>query len=684
MKKWGKHLLMTVFLFAFLSPLAVSAKDTGGAMFAANGNNVNLYLDIEDGVAKGITSLRLQLFVEVEKGTWAMEEGSFAEIKGVETLDLTRSPFKFNGQIASEVKDVKVSRNGRAYIIDITLSGTSRIFEELVRETITGRGTASAEISESSDAAVLEYVMASAFEPFKLHLTNAAPVILESGSGANPASEEGSSQGVLLGTLTLADLPAEDYRIEIGLVPENGFEASEPETEKKPETDPSKPEESETNPPQTDPQQTEPPQTDPSQMDPQQTDSESEPQTESSEPSETDPQQTDPSNPSETDLLQTESESETTQTDPQQTESESETTQTEPSQTDPTQTDPSKPGETDPGNKPSETDPIQPDTSDSGDNTKPQETEETEPQETEIPEEPRPFAKKTDPQLKISSPLAGAAYVHFSWKEIEGADGYEIRKIKDNGKAKLIATVMAEEGTEFEKMFAYGKTLQFKIRAFQLDDEGDKVYGEYGSVVTIQTPAKTVDAPTTVKAAAASRTSKKITITWQNPANADGIRIYMRTEKTGPFETIRTIDGTAITTYTVTKKRGETYTFRIAGYKYVNGQPALFSNYSSEASVTTTPGKVSGVTLALNEKGKPKITWKKVARAEAYQVYRCETLTGTYERLTTIKKRSKVTYTDKEAESGKTYYYKVRAYITGMDGANVYGYSSNPQPITAN
>ncbi len=652
-------MLMTVFLLASLSPLAVSAKDTGGAIFTANGNNVNLYLDIEDGIAKGITSLRLQLFVEVEKGTWTMKEGSFEEIKDVETSNLSESPFTFNENIASQVKSVKVSRDGKVYMIDITLSGTTGIFEKIAKETVTGSGAAAiaedlsgtaAKISESSEAAVLEYVTASAFEPFKLHLTNVAPIILESGSAANPAAEEGSSEGVLrLGTLTLADLPTtEDYRIEIGLLSENGPEIGETETEKKPETEPSNPGETET---------------------------EKKPETEPSNPGGNQPETKPGETESESESTQTESESE-----PVQTESESEPTQTE-SESEPIQTESgSDPSQT----EPSQTEPIQPDTSDSGDNTKPEETEKpSDPPETELPEETRPFAKKKDPKLKLSSPLAGSAYVHFSWKEIKGADGYEIRKVKDNGKAKLIATVMAEDGTEFEQVFAYNKTFQFKIRAFQLDDEGNKTYGKYGEVKTIQTPVKTVDAPPAVKAAAASRTSKKITITWQNPANADGIRIYMRTGKTGPFETIRTIDGTAITTYTVTKKRGETYTFRIAGYKYVNGQPAVFSNYSSEVSVTTTPGKVSGVVLELNKKGRPTITWKKVARAEAYQVYRSETQTGTYTRLKTITKRSKVTFTDKTAESGKTYYYKVRAYITNLAGANVYGYSSNPQPITA-
>jgi uncharacterized protein YjdB len=54
-----------------------------------------------------------------------------------------------------------------------------------------------------------------------------------------------------------------------------------------------------------------------------------------------------------------------------------------------------------------------------------------------------------------------------------------------------------------------------------------------------------------------------------------------------------------------------------------------------------------------------KITWKTVSGASGYQLYRADSKTGTY---TLIKDTGSKAFTDKGLVTGKTYYYKVRAY----------------------
>ena len=68
MKKWVKYVLMTVLLFMVLLPMTALAKDSGEADLKVDGNKVTLSLTMEDKIAKDVTSLRLQLFVEVEEG----------------------------------------------------------------------------------------------------------------------------------------------------------------------------------------------------------------------------------------------------------------------------------------------------------------------------------------------------------------------------------------------------------------------------------------------------------------------------------------------------------------------------------------------------------------------------------------------------------------------------------------
>jgi lactocepin len=54
-----------------------------------------------------------------------------------------------------------------------------------------------------------------------------------------------------------------------------------------------------------------------------------------------------------------------------------------------------------------------------------------------------------------------------------------------------------------------------------------------------------------------------------------------------------------------------------------------------------------------------KISWKKTSRATKYQIYRATSKNGTYKK---IGETSSVNYINKNVDTGKTYYYKVKAY----------------------
>ena len=56
--------------------------------------------------------------------------------------------------------------------------------------------------------------------------------------------------------------------------------------------------------------------------------------------------------------------------------------------------------------------------------------------------------------------------------------------------------------------------------------------------------------------------------------------------------------------------------------------------------------------------GKPKISWKRVAGATSYKVYRAATQNGTYQYLTTT---TKLSYVHSKAGKSKVYYYKIKA-----------------------
>lgn len=80
----------------------------------------------------------------------------------------------------------------------------------------------------------------------------------------------------------------------------------------------------------------------------------------------------------------------------------------------------------------------------------------------------------------------------------------------------------------------------------------------------------------------------------------------------------------------------------------------------------TTASKAKAVKLAkvkklsiTRKKKSAKLSWKSVKKADGYQVYRAASQKGKYK---LVKKTKGVSFVDKKAKSGKTYYYKVRAY----------------------
>ena len=113
---------------------------------------------------------------------------------------------------------------------------------------------------------------------------------------------------------------------------------------------------------------------------------------------------------------------------------------------------------------------------------------------------------------------------------------------------------------------------------------------------------------------------------------------------------------------------------------------AVRSSYDKNISVktqTTTPQPTPGQTVKLKTpavtvtagKKQAKLKWKKISNAQGYVVYRATSKNGKYKAVSTIKKGSTVSYTNKKLTSKKTYYYKVRAYRV-VNGKKVYsGYS---------
>ena len=153
---------------------------------------------------------------------------------------------------------------------------------------------------------------------------------------------------------------------------------------------------------------------------------------------------------------------------------------------------------------------------------------------------------------------------------------------------------------------------------------------------------------TKVTVKAAQQTSA-VKLTWNRSAGASGYKIYRRTAK-GRYVCIKTVKSGTTSYVDKTVKSGNRYYYCVKAY---NGN--VFSGYTEtdilyiKAPVVTVRKSAQGV----------KLSWKKSAGAKKYIVYR-KTPTGKYRAVKTVTAKT-LSWTEKTAKKGQTYYYIVKA-----------------------
>ena len=140
-----------------------------------------------------------------------------------------------------------------------------------------------------------------------------------------------------------------------------------------------------------------------------------------------------------------------------------------------------------------------------------------------------------------------------------------------------------------------------------------------------------------------------IKITWNKASGASGYKIYRRTAK-GRYVCIKTVKSGTTSYVDKTVKSGNRYYYCVKAY---NGN--VLSGYT-EASILYIKAPV--VTVKKSAQG-VKLSWKKSAGAKKYIVYR-KTPTGKYRAVKTVTAKT-LSWTDKTAKKGQTYYYIVKA-----------------------
>ena len=242
----------------------------------------------------------------------------------------------------------------------------------------------------------------------------------------------------------------------------------------------------------------------------------------------------------------------------------------------------------------------------------------------------------------------------------------EIKKRKEEG------VKMKENTTSFWKMT---KSIFYVCLVCMICMLGIRVSAaENKAAVSLQEPViVSVNAPADVTTA--------LRVTWKPVPNADGYIIYRKDEASSQWVRIKKVAGQARNYYSnVQLQPGSKYTYTVQSFCQVNGKVYYSTKGTNPVSAVThlkTPALKSATSASYNQ---IKVVWTPVTNAQGYRIYRKEAGTG-WKLIRRIVGEKKYFCIDSTAETGKQYYYTVRAtcsrdgklYLSGYNTKGIAG-----------
>ncbi|MBQ5783057.1 MAG: leucine-rich repeat protein, partial [Oscillospiraceae bacterium] len=242
--------------------------------------------------------------------------------------------------------------------------------------------------------------------------------------------------------------------------------------------------------------------------------------------------------------------------------------------------------------------------------------------------------------------IASTGKIQLKWNAIEGAKEYKIyRSTSKTGTYKLLKTTTSTslKNTSVNA----GETYWYKVKAVHSNSSATSAYST--------AVGRTVDLPQPVVTATNIASTGKIQLKWNAIEGAKEYKVYRSTTKDGEYKLLKTTTGTSLKNTSV--NAGETYYYKV---KAIHTNSSAASAYSTAVGRTVDlPQPVASV--ALNSKGKPKVTWNVVDGASKYVLY--HSTTGENGSWTAVNIKG-TSITHSSAVKGTKYYYKVKAVHT--------------------
>lgn len=208
---------------------------------------------------------------------------------------------------------------------------------------------------------------------------------------------------------------------------------------------------------------------------------------------------------------------------------------------------------------------------------------------------------------------------------------------------------LRREGCQVKRILKYGRNvilLFLSVCVFQIS-----AVAVFGASAKPETPILSGTA-----------SGNQVTLTWNKVKKASGYHIFLYYKADGKYKCVGRIKNNNTTSFTLTGSVNKTYTYKIRSY-LKQGSKTLYSPSSKAFEIKTAPGKPVISHVRMSEENGALLQWKKISSAQGYQIFRSETASKGYKRIAVVSGNTTFSYRDTKVVSGKTYYYRVRAYL---------------------
>ncbi len=246
--------------------------------------------------------------------------------------------------------------------------------------------------------------------------------------------------------------------------------------------------------------------------------------------------------------------------------------------------------------------------------------------------------------------------IKITWSQVTGAQKYEVyRSTSKNSGYTKIGT--SKTTSYIDKNLKTNQKYFYKVNA---------VYGKYASGYSRVTNTKAVPAATS-SLTVTSQDYNQLYVKWKKVTGANKYVLYRSKKEVGGYKKLGTFFTTTFLDTGV--KGGVKYYYKLIPYRdNVKGKERVMSGVAVTKAVEGL--KLSNRTATAN-----RLTWNQASGADSYRIYRSTKKNGEY---TPIGRTKKLAYTDKNAQTGKKYYYKVCGLINNYEGE-----FSTPKAIVA-